>query len=62
MAKKQNQQAKKKDEKLKKIAKPSPKGKKRDKEPYMCSLHHLCELAVKIKALIKKQATAFESS
>ncbi|RZC51756.1 hypothetical protein C5167_020182 [Papaver somniferum] len=55
MAKKQNQQAKKKDEKLKKIAKPSPKGKKRDKEPYRCSLHHLCELAVKIKALIKNK-------
>ncbi|RZC68490.1 hypothetical protein C5167_031828 [Papaver somniferum] len=55
MVKKQNQQAKKKDEKLKKIAKPSPKGKKRDKEPYRCSLHHLCELAVKIKALIKNK-------
>ncbi|RZC55833.1 hypothetical protein C5167_014701 [Papaver somniferum] len=55
MVKKQNQQAKKKDEKLKKIAKPSPKGKKRDKEPYRCSLHHLCELAVKIKELIKNK-------
>ncbi|RZC51024.1 hypothetical protein C5167_019447 [Papaver somniferum] len=55
MVKKQNQQAKKKDEKLKKIAKPSPKGKKRDKEPYRCSLHHLCELAVKIKVLIKNK-------
>ncbi|RZC75734.1 hypothetical protein C5167_002003 [Papaver somniferum] len=30
-------------------------GKKRDKEPYRCSLHHLCELAVKINVLIKNK-------
>lgn len=50
MAKKKNQQEKKKDDKLMKTAKPPPKvGKKRDTDPYRCSLHHLCKLAAKLR-------------
>ncbi|RZC56656.1 hypothetical protein C5167_015537 [Papaver somniferum] len=59
MVKKNAQQERKKDEQLKKTIKNPPKGKKRETEPYRCSLHHLCTEASEIKALMQKGGTTY---
>ncbi|RZC88746.1 hypothetical protein C5167_031123 [Papaver somniferum] len=54
MVKKNAQQERNKDEQLNKMTKNPPKGKKRETEPYRCSLHHLCTEASAIKDFIQK--------